>query len=36
MPTKRNGIYYFRLAIPKSLRKKLGRREFKVSLKTRN
>lgn len=34
MPHKRNGIYYFRRAVPKNLRAKLNRREIKISLNT--
>lgn len=36
MPLKRNGIYYFRRAVPKNLRTKLHRREIKISLNTRD
>ena len=30
------GIYYFRLAVPVKLRKIVGRREFRQSLRTKN
>ncbi|MCB2427128.1 site-specific integrase [Methylophaga pinxianii] len=36
MPTKRNGIFYFRRAIPKALQAKLNRKEIKFSLNTRD
>lgn len=36
MLTRRKGIYYYRKAIPQDLRKNLGRREFIISLKTRD
>lgn len=36
MLVKRNGIFYYRKAIPKSVRTVLGRREFLISLKTRH
>ena len=36
MPTKREGIFYFRRAIPKSLQAKLNRQEIKFSLNTRD
>jgi hypothetical protein len=36
MLTRRNGIYYFRKVIPEKLRPLLGRREFLISLKTRD
>lgn len=32
----RNGIYYFRIAIPKSLAIRIGRKEYKCSLRTGN
>ncbi len=36
MLTRRNGIYYYRKAIPDELRENTGRREFIISLKTRD
>ena len=34
--SKSSGIYYFRQAVPKPLIPMIGKREFKVSLKTTN
>lgn len=36
MITRRNGIYYYRKAVPQHLRHSIGMREFIVSLKTRD
>lgn len=36
MLTRRNGIYYYRKAIPQRLRSRAGKREFIVSLRTRD
>ena len=33
---RRDGVYYLRRVVPKSLRETLGQREVKISLKTRN